>query len=560
MAAAAVLRAAKRSTGILAGTSLAGGAALYVYDRDAFETATRMCRTVTLATRMLADYSWHLWGQPGDGPGNDEALRGCHSRNAPLLRALVFRNGGIYIKLGQLLGLMDHILPEEYVNALRCCFDECPESSLSDVEAVFLEDLGQLPAQIFESFEACPFASASLAQVHRATLPGGRQMAVKVQHRALRRALRAEILGIDLVLRTVRLLQPAFGFEWLVEEVKENLPKELDFRLEAQNASRCRQILDMGGLSNAVVVPKTDDQLTTARILVMDFEEGHSLSSSAGAMQAAGVQPHAVVQRFSEAYAQMAFITGFLHSDPHPGNVLWRRKAGAPGGFQLVLLDHGLYRELPDEVRLAYCRLWYAIALADGEAALRAARSLGVRSEWLARKLAAEGGDGAGRIAAALDGAQEMSDNAETLAAKMLTAMLTARPYRAVADGRGGLLRFDRSYRSKSADEERKELGGHIAGYFRGILDVLDSLPRSMIFALKANDCLRAIASHLDVSPSVPLAVSCRACCRALALAGDSSAAGWRGWFLGLRCTLLLLLEGTVIAKVRRIRYVVAGA
>lgn len=535
---------------------MVGSAALFLRDRDDYDAFVRFQRTALLATRMLASYSWqlHVVVHPSD-LARAEALRGCHRRHAPELRALCFKNGGIYIKVGQLLGLMDHILPLEYVEALSGCFEACPRSSAEDVNMVFLEEIGKTPLEVFESFDEQPFASASLAQVHRATLPGGKAVAVKVQHRPLLKTTRSEIAGIDYLLRVIRSVEPAFGFEWLAEEVKESLPKELDFRLEAQNCARCRIILNRAGLENAVVVPNTHPNLTTQRLLVMDFEEGLSFAATARDLQSHGVRPHAVVRRFAEAYAAMTFNEGFLHCDPHPGNVLWRRVEEAPDGFQLVLLDHGLYRELPMELRLSYCRLWRGIALADGDGVLQATRELGVRSEWLVQKIDEEGRDGLGRIASATASEGSCGD-AETLAGKMLAAMLTARSFRAVADASGGLMRFDKDYRGKNSADEQ-EVARYIAGYYRGILEVLDTLPRAMILVLKANDCLRAIASKFGVPPSVPLAVSCLACCKALREVGDRS---WRLWLFEWRCRLFLALEGAVSSRWRGLRRALAGA
>merc|ERR1712039_333125 len=88
--------------------------------------------------------------------------------------------------------------------------------------------------------------------------------------------------------------------------------------------------------------------------------------------------------------------------------------------------------------------------------------------------------------------------------------------------------------------EDKSELTAYVAEYFAGILDVLGSLPRPMVLAMKANDCLRNTASRLEVAPSVPLAVTCRACCGALEAAGDKDRGGWRSRLLAWRCGLFL--------------------
>jgi len=536
-----VRKTLRRSVAVGVSSSVLGPATLFMVDRDAFDTARRIQRTAVLAATMLSDYWWKLRNYPAGHNKRSEVLEACHQHNAPRVCDLCFQNGGIYIKLGQLLGLMDHLLPEPYISSLAACFDACPRSALADVEAVFLEDFGRSPGEIFKTFDSEPIASASLAQVHRATLPSGQQLAIKVQHRALHRMVRTEIIGIDLILRCVRFLEPAFGFAWLADEIKENLPKELNFILEAKNSMRCREIMSAGGLSGAVVIPHTYPKLTSERVLVMDFEEGLSLATAISSVYTEGIRPQALVRRFSEAYAQMVFVHGFMHCDPHPGNMLWRRRYDAPGGFQLVLLDHGLYKEVSDDLRLPYCQLWQAIALGDGDGAIRAARQLGVKSSWLARKIKAEGANDVGRVAAAAENHAPATEDAEVFAGKMFTAMLTGHSFKTVGDERGGLLRFDRGYRDRSLAEDREEVGRYVAGYFRGILEVLDSLPRTMILLLKANDCLRALASRFQVPTSIPLAVCCRACCRALDKVHGRC---WRRWMLSLRCWLFLSLEG----------------
>eukprot|EP00928_Gymnodinium_smaydae_P007317 TRINITY_DN12648_c0_g4_i1.p1 TRINITY_DN12648_c0_g4~~TRINITY_DN12648_c0_g4_i1.p1 ORF type:complete len:589 (-),score=57.22 TRINITY_DN12648_c0_g4_i1:111-1877(-) len=533
-----MLRAIRRSTGAVVSTTICAGGALYIFDRDAFDTARRSQRAAWLAARMLVDYQWSLHGLH-EGDARQDVLKACHRRNAKLMKDTLFRNRGIYIKLGQIIGLADHILPDEYVDELAGCFDACPHSSFADVEAVFMEDFGKRPQDMFSDFALEPIASASLAQVHRATLPSGKKLAVKVQHRPLLRLLRPELAGIDFILRCVRYLEPRFDFQWFADEVKDNLPKELDFRLEAQNSAKCNSILKAGGLRGSVIVPDTYPDMTTKRVLVMDFEEGQSLSSPAADMQAAGVPPVLIVQRFAEMYAELTFGRGFLHCDPHPGNVLWRPAPEASCGFQLVLLDHGLYRELSEELRLTYCRLWHSLALGDVDATLAATRSLGVRSEWLRDQLAREGSQGAGYRSAYTGD----KDDAETLAGKMLAAMLTGRPFRAIADTKGGLARFDRGHRGVSAMEDKAELGFYLTRYYHGILEVIRTLPRAMVLALKANDCLRATASRLGVPPSLPLAVSCRSCCRALRAAGDARGNSWKSWALDFRCWLFLALQ-----------------
>ena len=105
-------------------------------------------------------------------------------------------------------------------------------------------------------------------------------------------------------------------------------------------------------------------EYSSARVLTMDFEEGSTLAD-ARTIRGLGLEPRGVVRLLSEVFAEMVFCQGFVHCDPHPGNVLIRRRGAR--GMQLVLLDHGLYRTVPDDLRTDYCKLWKGIVLADVE-------------------------------------------------------------------------------------------------------------------------------------------------------------------------------------------------
>lgn len=230
----------------------------------------------------------HLPTSAGGGGGLvlDEATRkalmiAAHDRNSYDLRALLYTNKGIYIKIGQHLGLLDYLIPKEYVEAMRGSFDDAPRSEYDDVVAVLEESLGCPISAMFESFDREPIASASLAQVHRAVLKPGaggrlgpadgtdgvafvsvisfseterRDVAVKVQHRGLREASDSEIASLEVLMKVVIYLRPDFPFKWLVEELREKLPQELDFRTEAANSEECaRRVKERFG--DRVVVP-----------------------------------------------------------------------------------------------------------------------------------------------------------------------------------------------------------------------------------------------------------------------------------------------------------------
>ncbi len=147
-----------------------------------------------------------------------------HARAAKRLRDLCRVNGGTYIKVGQHVANLDHLLPPDYINTLQSLFSNCPTTSYDDVREVVREELGNYPEAIFESFEKEPIASASLAQVHVATEKGtGRKLAVKVQHRGLKETSRGDLLALETVVRLVDHLFDEFKWGWIVDEIAPNV-------------------------------------------------------------------------------------------------------------------------------------------------------------------------------------------------------------------------------------------------------------------------------------------------------------------------------------------------
>ncbi|KDD71203.1 hypothetical protein H632_c5571p0, partial [Helicosporidium sp. ATCC 50920] len=155
----------------------------------------------------------------------EAALEGCHERGAVRLLKLCLANGGIYVKLGQHVAVLDHLFPAAYVRTLRArLLNRCAASPWEDVRRVLREDLLAEPESLFAEIRREPIAVASLAQVHEAWTPDGRHLAVKVQHRGLRDLARVDLFAMDLVVRAVRWAAPAHDYQWLIDETSLNLP------------------------------------------------------------------------------------------------------------------------------------------------------------------------------------------------------------------------------------------------------------------------------------------------------------------------------------------------
>lgn len=307
---------------------------------------------------------------------NGGATNNIHQRNAFRLLDLCRNNGGVYIKVGQHLANLDLLLPEEYIHTLSSLFDDAPATTYADVCEVVKEELGSPPDELFDDFSKLPFASASLAQVHTAKCKTtGKKLAVKVQHRGLRETSTGDLLAMATVVQIAENLFDEFNFGWICEELTPQLPKELNFINEGENAQAAAAHLAQTGLE--CVVPRVLVTHTSERVLTMEFEEGFK-ATDVNQIEKAGLQRRDVARLISSVFNAQIFQSGFVHCDPHEANVLLREHPLKQGKPQIVLVDHGLYKKLDANFQEAYARLWKGILVADIEGIKSACKSLGV--------------------------------------------------------------------------------------------------------------------------------------------------------------------------------------
>ncbi|MCB0217713.1 MAG: AarF/ABC1/UbiB kinase family protein [Chloroflexi bacterium] len=289
------------------------------------------------------------------GPGNRHAQLPREVR----IRMALSDIGTSGIKLGQILSTRGDLVGTALAAELERLQSDAPADPVETIRHRIESDLGQPIEALFEGFEARPLASASIAQVHGATLPGGERVVVKVRHPGVTERVRVDLAIMeDLVGLAERLPEfAAYRPMMVFREFRRTLLRELDLSSEAAHMRRIAAIFrrDAG-----IRVPWIDGQRSTRRVLTMERLEGIRISDLAG-LRAAGLDLGQVARRGAEMYMEMILGHGFYHADPHPGNLLV-----LPDGA-IGLLDYGMVGRLDARTRDDIEDLMLAVIALDAE-------------------------------------------------------------------------------------------------------------------------------------------------------------------------------------------------
>ncbi|KAI9800744.1 MAG: hypothetical protein M1833_003160 [Piccolia ochrophora] len=414
-----------------------GTGVIYTADNLFYASSiTRSTRTFSLGVLVALDYKINF----RERPPLARSIADLHARNAERLSDLLRTNGGLYLKIGQAIAMQSAVLPPEFQKMFSRMFDDAPQNSWKDVEKVIREDFGKTPEEVFGvSFdgdsskgvmERTARASASVAQVHWARLQDGREVAIKIQKREI-----ASQVGWDLwAFKVVTYIYTSLfdlPFYSLVPYITGRLQLETDFENEANNSERMADLVAKEPrLNGRVYIPRVDRKLSSKRVMTAEWIEGVRLwdkqtltapwkggKRGSPGCHGAPLDPpnpekirevlrsHTVEERLKperdfwkgengkgglgvnlkevmttmvDLFSAQMFLWGWVHCDPHPGNIFIRRlPSGAP---EFVLIDHGLYIHLEPTFRHQYALFWKSLLTFDNHTIGEIVKSWGINN------------------------------------------------------------------------------------------------------------------------------------------------------------------------------------
>ncbi len=300
-------------------------------------------------------------------------------------RALAIEMGGVLIKLGQFLSTRVDLLPATVIGELAGLQDEVPPHPFAPIVRQIEEDFGRPLAEVFPWLEARPVGAASLAQVHRARLPGGEQVVVKVLRPGIEVLVETDLAATALAIRLLKLwrrLRRRVDLDRLNLEFRAVTRRELDLHAEGENAERFAA--NFAG-DRSLHVPRVHWEQSARRTLTLE-DVGFLKITDLAALEQAGIDRAQVARHLYRIYMRQIFVHHFVHADPHPGNLFVRPlpvageapfapgdavpappAGGGPRPFEIVFVDFGMMAEVPERLRAALRE--YLIGLGTRDAA-----------------------------------------------------------------------------------------------------------------------------------------------------------------------------------------------
>ncbi|HEU4658288.1 MAG TPA: AarF/ABC1/UbiB kinase family protein [Capillimicrobium sp.] len=277
-----------------------------------------------------------------DEEGRRRALERRQVETAEQIVAALGTMKGAAMKLGQVMSFLDvGLVPEEYreefQTKLAALRDAAPKVDFKDMRKVLEREYDEKLDDVFETFDPVPIAAASIGQVYRATLPDGRDVAVKVQYPGVAQAVRSDMQNLGMILRLMKSVAPGLDPKALGEEIRARIDEELDYELEAANQ---RALARLYRDHPFIVVPEVVTSLCREKVIVSEFVDGRGFEEIKQLPQEDRDRLGEIIFRF---YFGCMYRHHQFSGDPHPGNSLLLKDG------RMAFLDFGLFKRIAPE-------------------------------------------------------------------------------------------------------------------------------------------------------------------------------------------------------------------
>jgi predicted unusual protein kinase regulating ubiquinone biosynthesis (AarF/ABC1/UbiB family) len=326
--------------------------------------ARRVLKVGTLTTSVGGSYLWQALKRPFQSQARtDRDLLDVHVRNAMRIVDRSTELKGAFMKLAQMLSMRNDLLPPEALAVLATVQSSVPPMDAATIRRQVKRELGAPPEDLFAEFAPEAFAAASLGQVHRARLPSGEAVVVKIQYPGVEATVAQDLKNVRALLATmVRIGRDVMGQKIdatdVTRELEDRLREELDYVNEAANLTRFRALF---ADDPEVVVPEPFPAFSSRRVLTMRALEGYPLNDILAPGVDQQLKDWVAVKYFRVLWRQV-FEFGVLHTDPHPGNYLVTHHP------HLCMLDLGSVRVFEEPIRRGYVDLAKSVLADDGAA------------------------------------------------------------------------------------------------------------------------------------------------------------------------------------------------
>ncbi len=334
--------------------------------------ARRMLKVGALTGQLGSSYVWQSLLKPFRSvDAHRRELLDTHVRNALRIVESSSELRGAFTKLVQMLSMRDDLLPGEAIDVLAAARASVPPMPYRMIRELLRAELGKPPERLFARFEREAFAAASLGQVHRAELPSGEDVVVKIQYPGIEETVEQDLQNVKALLQVAtRVGRDVMGrridTEAVNRELGDRLREELDYRQEAANLFRFRELF---ADDDEIEIPEVIERISSRRVLTMTFLEGYPLSD----VLVPGVDRELkdwVAVKYFRAVCRQILRFGVLHADPQPANYLVTHHP------KLGILDFGSIRVFPESLRRSYVRLANGLLEGDREEIVAACRAL----------------------------------------------------------------------------------------------------------------------------------------------------------------------------------------